>query len=214
LGWWFVGRRFFLYSIAGMAIFSGSLQFVHVPIPIHDPVPSALLAGIISGIGSGIILRSLGSAGGTDILAVTLFNRFSVRLGTTILAFNSGVLVLAALSSALELVLYTLIYMYVTSYVMNLMVTGMSQRKAVIIVSPEWKEIARRVLEQVRRGVTVLRAEGAYSGQERKILYTVITFRELGRVKRIVRQLDPDAFVVVTDTLEVMGYRIGNQPHW
>jgi uncharacterized membrane-anchored protein YitT (DUF2179 family) len=214
MGWRFVGRRFFLYSIAGMAIFSGSLQFVHVPIPIHDPVPSALLAGIISGIGSGIILRSLGSAGGTDILAVTLLNRFSVRLGTTILAFNSGVLVLAALSSALELVLYTLIYMYVTSYVMNLMVTGMSQRKAVIIVSPEWKEIARRVLEQVRRGVTVLRAEGAYSGQERKILYTVITFRELGRVKRIVRQLDPDAFVVVTDTLEVMGYRIGNQPHW
>jgi uncharacterized membrane-anchored protein YitT (DUF2179 family) len=214
LAWKFVGRRFFLYSVAGMTIFSGTLHWVHLPIAIHDPVPSALLAGIISSVGSGIILRSLGSAGGTDILAVTLLNRFSIRLGTTTLAFNATVLVLAALSFPLEPVLYTLIYMYVTSHVMNLMVTGLSQRKAVLIISSEWKEIARRVLEQVRRGVTILRGQGAFSGQEEEILYTVITFRELARTKRIIRQVDPGAFVVVTDTLEVMGHRIGNQPHW
>ena len=214
LGWKFVGRRFFLYSVAGMAIFSGALQWVHLPIAIHDPVPSALLAGIISGAGSGIILRSIGSAGGTDILAVTLSNRFSVGLGSTTLAFNGGVLVLAAMSSPLEPVLYTLIYMYVTSHVMNLVVMGLSQRKAVIIISSEWKEISRRVLEQVRRGVTILRGQGAFSGQEEQVLYTVITFRDLARTKRIIRQVDPGAFVVVTDTLEVMGHRIGNQPHW
>jgi len=214
LGWKFVGRRFFFYSIAGMAIFSGALQWVHLSITIHDPLPSALLAGIISGMGAGIILRSIGSAGGTDILAVTLLNRFSIRLGSTTLAFNAGVLVLAALFFPLEPVLYTLIYMYVTSHMINLVVTGLSQRKAVIIISPEWKEIARRVLEQVRRGVTILGARGAFSGQEEQVLYTVITFRELARTKRIIRQVDPGAFVVVTDTLEVMGQRIGNQPHW
>ena len=214
MGWTFVGRRFFLYSMAGMIIFSASLQWVHLSVTIHDPIPSALLAGIMSGLGSGIILRSVGSAGGTDILAVTLLNRFSIRLGTTTLAFNAGVLVLAAMSSSLEPVLYTLIYMYVTSHVMNLVATGLSQRKAVIIISPEWKEIARRILEQVRRGVTILGAHGAFSGREQQVLYTVITFRELARTKRIVRQVDPSAFVVVTDTLEVMGHRIGNQPHW
>jgi uncharacterized membrane-anchored protein YitT (DUF2179 family) len=214
LGWRLVGRRFFWYSIAGMTIFSGTLHWVHLPITIHDPVPSALLAGIITGLGSGIILRSLGSAGGTDILAVTLLNRFSIRLGSTTLAFNATVLVLAAMSFPLEPVLYTLIYMYVTSHVMNLVVTGLSQRKAVIIISSEWKEIARRVLEQVRRGVTILRGQGAFSGQEEQILYTVITFRELAQTKRIIRQVDAGAFVVVTDTLEVMGRRIGNQPHW
>lgn len=214
LGWKFVGRRFFLYSIAGMTIFSGSLQWVHLPITIHDPIPSALLAGIISGVGSGVILRSVGSAGGTDILAVTLLNRFSVRLGTTTLAFNAGVLVLAAMFSPLEPVLYTLIYMYVTSHVMNLVVAGLSQRKAVIIISSQWEEISRRVLEQVRRGVTIIRGQGAFSGQGEQILYSVITFRELARTKRIIREVDPGAFVVVTDTLEVMGHRIGNQPHW
>jgi uncharacterized membrane-anchored protein YitT (DUF2179 family) len=214
LGWRIVGRRFFLYSVLGMAVFTASLQWVSLPIAVYEPIPSALLAGIISGIGSGIILRSVGSAGGADILAVTLLNRFSLRLGSTILAFNAGVLVLAALSLSLEPVLYTLIYMYVTSHVMNLMVTGLSQRKAVIIVSSQWKEIAQRVIEQVRRGITIFQGQGAFSGQERQILYTVVTFRELARTKRIIRQLDPNAFVVVTDTLEVMGYRIGNQPHW
>ena len=93
LGWIYVGRRFFLYSLAGTAIFSGALAWVHVSLPVHDMVSSALLAGIISGVGSGIILRSLGSAGGTDILSVVLLKRFSIRLGTTSLAFNSGVLV-------------------------------------------------------------------------------------------------------------------------
>ncbi|MDY6952563.1 MAG: YitT family protein [Thermodesulfobacteriota bacterium] len=214
MGWKFVGRRFFLYSIAGMIVFSASLKWVHVPVNIHDPVPSALLAGIISGLGSGIILRSVGSAGGTDILAVTLLNRFSIRLGTTTLAFNAGVLILAALSSALEPVLYTLIYMFVTSYVLDLMVTGLSQRKAVLIISSQWEEIAQRVLAQVRRGVTILQGQGAFSGQGQQILYTVITFRELAKAKGIIRQVDPGAFVVVTDTLEVMGHRIGNQPHW
>jgi uncharacterized membrane-anchored protein YitT (DUF2179 family) len=214
MGWTFVGRRFFLYSMAGMIIFSASLQWVHLSVTIHDPIPSALLAGIMSGLGSGIILRSVGSAGGTDILAVTLLNRFSIRLGTTTLAFNAGVLVLAAMSSSLEPVLYTLIYMYVTSHVMNLVATGLSQRKAVLIISSQWNEIAQRVLEQVRRGVTILRGQGAFSGQEEQVLYTVITFRDLARTKRIIRQVDPSAFVVVTDTLEVMGHRIGNQPHW
>lgn len=214
MGWKFVGRRFFLFSVAGMVVFSASLQWVSIPIAIHDPVPSALLAGIMSGLGSGIILRSVGSAGGTDILAVTLLNRFSIRLGTTTLAFNAGVLVLAAMSSSLEPVLYTLIYMYVTSHVMNLVATGLSQRKAVLIISSQWNEIAQRVLEQVRRGVTILRGQGAFSGQEEQVLYTVITFRDLARTKRIIRQVDPGAFVVVTDTLEVMGHRIGNQPHW
>ena len=214
LGWKFVGRRFLLYSIAGLAIYSGALQWVQVSITIHDPLPSALLAGIIGGIGAGIILRSLGSAGSTDILSVILLNRLSIRLGTTTLAFNAGVLILAAVFWSLEAVLYTLIYLYVASHMLNLVVTGLSQRKAVLVISPHWEEIARRVLGQVHRGVTIFRGQGAFTGQEEQIVYSVITFRELARIKRMIRQVDPDAFVVVSDTLEVMGHRIGNQPHW
>lgn len=214
LGWTFVGRRFFIYSILGTVIFSAAIAFVHVPLPVHDKILSALLAGIITGVGAGIILRSLGSSGGTDILSVILLNRFSIRIGTTILTFNVIVLTATSLLFSLDVALYALIYIYVSSQIINLVLTGLSQRKAVLIISPKWQEISREVLDKVGRGVTLIRGQGGYSGQDEQILYTVITLRELRRIKEIIRQLDPSAFMVVHDTLEVMGHRIGNQPHW
>jgi len=214
LGWKFVGPRFFIYSIAGMVIYSVAVQFIQVSLPVHDKLLSALLAGIISGAGSGIILRSRGSAGGTDILSVILLKLFSFRLGNTSLGFNIIILGTAVMLFPLEKTLYTLIYIYVSTYVLNLVVTGLSQRKAVLIVSSQWEQISHDIMHRIRRGVTISTAMGGFSGREMKVLYTVITFRELPRLKRIVREADPDAFVVVTDTLEVMGQGIGNQPHW
>jgi uncharacterized membrane-anchored protein YitT (DUF2179 family) len=214
LGWIYVGRRFFLYSIAGMFIFTGTLAWIQISLPVHDKMLSALLAGIIVGVGSGIILRSLGSAGGLDVLSVIFLKRFSIRLGTTILAFNSLILVAGAVFFSLEGALYTLIYIYVSSYMVNLVVTGLSQRKAVYIISPRWEDISREIMDKIRRGITIIKGQGGYTGREEQILYTVISFRELAQLKRLVRGIDSDAFVVITDTLEVMGRRIGNQPHW
>lgn len=214
LGWMFVGRRFFFYSLAGMVIYSLVVMLPYPIIEIHDMMLSALAAGIITGIGSGVILRSLGSAGGMDILAIIVYTKFSVRVGTTNLVFNLVLLSAAAFRIPLEMVLYTLIYIYVTSYMVNLVVTGFSQRKAVMIISREWRAIADEIMTRMNRGVTVVQGEGGYSGQPVRILYSVITFPELSRFKNLVRQKDPDAFVVVTETLEVMGKGIGNQPHW
>jgi uncharacterized membrane-anchored protein YitT (DUF2179 family) len=214
-GWFFISRRFFFYSIAGTIIFTVAVAWVNFGvIPVQDKLLAAILAGLILGTGSGIILKSMGSAGGTDILSVILLQRFSVRLGTTRLAFNIMVLAAAAVLFSVEDALYTLIYLYVSAQIMDLVVTGLSQRKAIFIISPQWQEISRGILEEIHRGVTILRGQGGYSQREQQILYTVVNFRELAALKQIVRRNDPDAFVVVTDTTEVMGHRIGNQPHW
>jgi uncharacterized membrane-anchored protein YitT (DUF2179 family) len=139
LGWMFVGRRFFFYSLAGMAIFSAAL-LIHAPaFPIRDPLLNALTAGIISGIGSGVILRSLGSGGGLDILSVILLKRFSIRIGTTVMAFNCTLMMAALFRFNLDIVLYTLIYLFVTTQLINLVVTGLNQRKAVMLVSSQWQ---------------------------------------------------------------------------
>jgi len=214
MGWRLVGRRFFGYSIIGMVTFSFAVHYVQITIPVDDKILSALLAGIITGVGAGIVLRSAGSAGGTDILSVILLSRFSMRLGTTLLAFNSGVLLLTAALFSLEQALYTLIFLYVSAHIVNLVVTGLNQRKAVFIISPLSDQIAKGIMEDMSRGVTILQGEGGYSRQREGILYTVVTFRELSRLKQLVRRIDTDAFVVVNETLEVMGRRIGNQPHW
>ncbi len=214
LGWMYVGKRFLIYSVLGAIIFAVALKWAVIGLPVNDKILSALLAGIIMGTGSGIILRSLGSAGGLDILSVIFLKRFSIRLGTTVLAFNCMILVSGAILFSLEGALYTLIYIYVNSHVMNLVVMGFSQRKTVFIISEKWEALSREIMEKIQRGVTVIDAKGAYSGKNVGMLYSVIAFQELSRLKELVRRVDPDGFVVVMDTMEVMGRRIGNQPHW
>ena len=214
LGWVHVGRRFFFYSLAGMVIFSLAMMVPFPTLEIDDLILCALTAGLITGVGSGIILRSLGSAGGMDILAVIVYKKLSIRIGTSSLGFNFILLAAAAFRFPLDIILYTLIHIYVTSYMVNLVVTGFNQRKAVMIVSKEWQAISEEIMGRMHRGVTVVQGEGGYTGQAIRILYAVITFGELSRFKNRVRQIDPDAFVVVTETLEVMGKGIGNQPHW
>ena len=214
MGWKYVGRRFFLYSIPGVILFTVSLKYVHLTLHVNDMILAAILAGIIMGTGSGIILRSLGSAGGLDILSVIFLKLFSIRLGSTILGFNVTILVAGALLFSLDQALYTLIYIFINASVVNLVVTGLSQRKSVLIISSQWEKISGIIMEKIRRGVTIFNGKGAYSKKEQNILYTVITFRELARVKRTIREIDPEAIVIVSDTLEVMGHQIGNEPHW
>jgi uncharacterized membrane-anchored protein YitT (DUF2179 family) len=214
LGYRFVGRRFFAYSIVGMTSLSLMLEFIHFRLPIHDPILAAVLAGILMGAGSGLVLKSRGSGGGTDVLSVILLNRFSVKIGSTFLAFNVVVLLIAAFTVSLDAALYTLIYMYVTSNIIDVVVTGMSRRRAILIISRRPDQVAREILYRLKWSVTFLRAEGAYSGEPEKLIYTVVTIREMARVKNLVKRTDPDAIVVISDTLEVMGQRVGNQPHW
>ncbi len=212
--WMAVGRRFFFYSLIGMAVLSATVAFIHVSINLDDKILNSLLAGLITGIGVGTTLRSPGSQGGIDILAVMLLKRFSIGIGNTILAVNCIVLILVAFAYSLEALLYTLIIIFVSTKVATLVITGFSQRKAVMIISPEWENISREILKDIRLGVTIIKGEGGYSGREENILYTVVTIREVGSLKRLVQQIDPGAFVVISSTLEVMNYRIGNQPHW
>lgn len=214
LGWKYIGRRFFLYSLTGMAIFSAAVAWIHVSLPIHDRILASIFAGIISGAGGGIILRSLGSAGGMDILSIILLKRLAIRLGTSVLALNGLILAFAAYFFSLEGALYTLIFLFVSTQVLNIMVYGLSQRKAVYIISTQWESIHREIIENIHRGVTIIRGRGGYTGQNVQMVFTVISQQELPRLKKIVQHLDNDAFVVVTDTLEVMGRGIGNQPHW
>jgi uncharacterized membrane-anchored protein YitT (DUF2179 family) len=214
IGWLFVGRRFFWYSLAGMLIFSAVIFGPFPVLPIEDMILSALTAGIISGVGSGIILRSLGSAGGLDVLSVILFKRFSIRPGTTVMTFHVLLLSVAVFRLPLDTVLYTLVYLYINSYFVNLVVIGLSQRKAIMIISSRWQEISREIMEKLQRGVTIVQGEGGYTGQQLHVLYSVIALTELSRFKEMIRKIDPQAFVVVTETQEVMGKGIGNQPHW
>ena len=214
VGWFYVGRRFMLYSIFGMIVFSMAVEWIPATSPIEDPMLAALLCGIVSGVGCALILKSVGSAGGIDIISVILLKQLSIRLGSTTLFVNAAILLVAMVLFSMESILYTLIHIFVASRVIDLVITGMSQRKAVFIISKQWKEIQQQIFKQLNRGVTIINGCGGYTGEEANLLYTVVTFGELGRLKALVKTTDPNTFLVVSDTFEVMGHGIGNQPHW
>jgi uncharacterized membrane-anchored protein YitT (DUF2179 family) len=214
LGYKAVGKRFMLYSLLGTVLSTAALQWVQIPIPVKEPVPAALLAGILMGMGAGLTLRSHGSSGGLDILSVVLLKKFSVRLGTTALVFNIGILIALIMTMTLETAVYTLIYLFVFTHVLDLVVSGFSRRKAIFVISKKWREISRGIIREINRGATLIPAQGGYTGEREMVLYSVVTIQEISRFKRLINQIDPNAFVVIGSTDEVMGWRIGNQPHW
>jgi uncharacterized membrane-anchored protein YitT (DUF2179 family) len=205
IGWVRISRQFFFYSLFGMAVFSFALLVTKVTIAVHDQLLAAILAGIIAGTGSGIIFRSYGSAGGLDIIAIFLNQKYSIRLGQTILGFNVVILLVCAILFGIDLTLYTLVYLFVVTYVIDLVLVGFNQRKTVFVISDHSQKIADDILNHLNRGVTLFKGEGAYTRTPRDIIYTAITMRELSELKDLIFSIDQEAFVVVNDTKEVLG---------
>ncbi|MEW5724164.1 MAG: YitT family protein [Thermodesulfobacteriota bacterium] len=211
LGWFSVSRRFIIYTIFGALFFSLAAETVKVaPLPIHNPILAAILAGLICGFGSGLILRSQGSAGGIDILAVYLYRKVSFRFGLTYLIVNSIVLIAGAVFFNLEMALYTLIYVFTSSRVTDAVITGFNVRKSVLVISDRSQEIADHIMTDLERGVTFLEGAGAYTGRQKRIIFSIVTLTELAEVKEMIFSLDPQAFVVVHDTLDVLGAKHGH----
>ena len=210
LGWFSISRRFILYTIFGMSFFSLAASLIRTPaLQIDDPLLAAVFAGVVCGIGGGLILRSVGSAGGFDVLGIYLNQRFGLRPGGVLFALNIIPLALGAWLYSFEIVLYSVIYTFVYGKVVDSVLTGLNQRKSVLIVSRHSHEIARYILDEVKRGVTFLKGEGAYSGEPQNVILTVTTLSEVPKLKTHIFRIDPNAFVVVNDTLEVLGQRHG-----
>ena len=213
-GWMYVRSRFFFYSLFGVISFTVAIHFINFTIPVHVKMLAAILAGVIMGAGSGIVLRSKGSGGGVDVLSVILLKKFSIKLGTTTLLFSSFVLIAASFFFSIDAALYTLVYLYVTAKVMDIVVTGLSKRKVVYILSDRWRDISAKVRKDMRKGITVLKATRAATGKETVMLFTVATMRESLRIKEIVSARDKKALIVIQDTMEVRGRRMDNKPDW
>jgi uncharacterized membrane-anchored protein YitT (DUF2179 family) len=195
-----------------MGFFSLAAAFIKPPAAaIEDPILAALFAGIICGVGVGVILRSIGSTGGVDILAVYVNQKFGFRPGSVTFFFNAMVLVLGAYFFGLEVALYTLIYVFTSSRVLDAVLTGFNQRMSTMVISEKTDEMAKQIFNKVNRGVTFLKGKGAYTGKERDVIFTVTTLTELPKLKDVIFSIDPGAFVVVNNTLEVLGKRHGSR---
>ncbi|MBF0301895.1 MAG: YitT family protein [Desulfamplus sp.] len=205
LGWVFVSRRFFFYSLCGMIAVSIFMEILSFQIEIKDPFLAILAGGAILGVGGGITLHSLGSLGGLDIIGIILNQKFSIRLGTFFFIFNMILFIGSFGSLETDLVLYSIALSFVTSQVLDYVLTMFNQRKMILIISNSSEEIAKVITEELHRGATFLNGIGAYSGEERKMVLTVVHNYQLKRLEEAVITIDPEAFMITENTFNVMG---------
>jgi uncharacterized membrane-anchored protein YitT (DUF2179 family) len=155
--------------------------------------------------GSGTILHSLGSAGGNDVIAVILNQRLNIRIGTFYFLFNIGLFAFSLFRLPIDLVLFSMAMSFVTSQVVDYVLNFSNQRKMALIVSDYSHRIAPEILSRLGRGATMLEARGAYTGQKKEVVLTVINNFQLKRLEELVFAIDEQAFVIMENTLNVIG---------
>lgn len=193
-------------SAIGVGAFSGFLALTAgVPSVTNQTFLSIIYGGLLMGTGLGLVLRSGGTTGGTDILAIVGQQKFGLSVGTMVMGIDALVLLAAGFAFSAEAAMWSAITLVISSKMVDLVQEGFYAAKGVTIITAEPKAIARRIMSEVERGCTILPGVGAYTGQPRSVLYVVLQRGELAVVKGIVYSIDPKAFVVVADVHEVLG---------
>ncbi len=205
VGWIYVSRRFFWYSLFGMAALSVFLDLISFQIPIQDLFLVVLAGGTIMGAGAGISLHSLGSFGGNDIIGIFLNQKFSIRLGSFFFIFNLIVFTFSLGVLELDIVLYSLAQSFVLSQVVDYVLTMFNQRKMVWIVSDRYEAIAKVIHDKLHRGATFIEGSGTYTGQPKKLVLSIVHNFQLKRLEEAVYAIDPQAFVIMENTYNVLG---------
>jgi uncharacterized membrane-anchored protein YitT (DUF2179 family) len=205
LGWRYVSRRFFFYSLYGMTILTLAIDLLTFQIPVQEPILAVLAGGALMGAGAGLTFHSMGSAGGNDVIAVILNQRFNVRIGTFFFAFNIALFAFSLGRLPIDLVLYSLALSYITSQVLDYFLNFSNQRKMALIISDSSSQIAMAILAKLGRGATLLDGRGAYTNQKKNVLLTVVNNFQLKRLEELVFNIDPQAFVIMENTFNVLG---------
>ena len=211
LGYRFMGKRLLAYTIWGTVSLSFFLWFWR-SVPIikqldleHDLFLSAISAGVLSGIGLGLVFRYNGTSGGTDIIARICQIKFGISSGKMLL-FCDAVVLFASLSYLdIKHMMYTLLASFILSRVMDTVEQGAYSARGLLIISDKYKQIGEMIDLKLDRGFTYFQALGGYQQDEKKVIYVVVSPREIPAIKQLIRQEDPNAFVSILEVHEAMG---------
>lgn len=205
LGWFAVGRLFLLYTIYGTAVTSFLGMLINFQIPVKNELYAAILGGVIHGAGLGIMLRSLGSSGGTDIIAILLKNKWNIPIGQFNFLFNALLFLCGSFRLSLDIIIASLIMIFISSQTLEYVVGMFNRRKLVLIISQCGEIIGEAILASEKFGATMIRSKGLYSGTDREILLSVTNNVALKRLETIVFSIDPKALFIVENTFYVSG---------
>lgn len=173
----------------------------------NDPILASICGSIIMGISLGLIFRVNGSTGGTDLIGL-LANRFFPNLSMAVLMGIADfiIVVLSGISSGqIEIALYSAVSLYATVKITDMIIEGFDYSKSFMIISNNPDEISSAIMEEINRGVTILKGQGAYTKDDKNIVFVVVSRRQVVILKKLVKSIDPDAFIIITEIHEALG---------
>lgn len=203
-------RDFIAHSLIGtvaLSIFLIVLKDIELLkyVRVDDTMLASIFGGVLNGIGAGIIFKNRGSMGGTDIIAVIVKKYKSMNIGSVLFLINIIIVCIASLLYGVKPGMFALISMYISSVVLDRVQEGFDRKKSVFIISEKVDEVSKAILSKLNRGVTLLYGEGAYTKNDRRVIYCIVTTKQLAELKHIIEAIDPKVFLTVSDTTEVLG---------
>jgi uncharacterized membrane-anchored protein YitT (DUF2179 family) len=210
IGWRYLGGpRFATRTIFTVVVYSLAVDLIGRWIPVggisNDTLLNALYGGVVSGIGFALVYRGRGTSGGSDILARILSHYRSMPISQTYLIADAFTMLLAGFAFGWEKALYAVVMLYVSGISAETVSQGSRVVRTAMIITGQPEQVAQEVLHTLGRGVTSIAGKGMYTGEQRSVLYCVISRAEVERLKAIVAEVDPQAFLVIGEASEALG---------
>ncbi len=226
---YFIGRKkigweFLIYSLYAIGIYSlgsfiineviftGGFEEIGSPVVGKEIVLAAIFGGLLSGVGSGLVIKFGGALDGVEVMAVIMHKKLGVSVGTFVMIYNAILYIVAAVVASVmsgenewTIALYSIIAYYVGLKTIDFIVEGVEKGKAAMIITENPRKLSERLSRELKRGITLWDSTGYYSGTDKKMLYVVVNRFEIAKLKAIVKELDPKAFVSIMEVSEIMG---------
>lgn len=208
LGYKQIGKNFAIATLIAICFLSiWSTVFEPIPKVTGDPFLAAIFGGIIDGLGVGLIIRAGGSLDGTEIVAIIMDKKSIFSVGEVVMFINLFILSSAGLLYGWDNAMYSLVAYFVISKMIDVVIKGLDESYAVMIVTNEHEEITEALNDRLGRGVTLLHGQGGYTGESKEVLYCVVTRLEVDKLKEIVLEKDENAFVTINAVHDIIGGR-------
>ena len=206
-----IGKRFVaytMYSVIMLAVFTNIFE-EYFSFVVKDLFLSAIFGGLVLGIGVGIVLKNGASLDGTEILAIRFNKKVPFTVGEIIMFFNIFIFMCAGFVYEPARAMYSAITYFTAYKCIDVVLQGFNESKSIFIVSDKYQDIADRIMNELYRGVTYLNAQGAYSMNDKKMIYCVVSRFEISKMKEIINDVDPGAFMAIENVHEVTGRKYG-----
>ena len=203
-----MNKKFMTYAFLSTFIYSFILIAIrHIPIDFKfdNNMLYAIFGGFINGLGMGILFKHGACQGGLDILATIFKTKLNVNIGSSLMAINAIIIGIASYIFSLERGLLTIVAMYVAYKMLDKIQMGFGDTKQIMIITSKQREVTDRILSDLNRGVTLLHGEGAYTHKQQNVVYCIVSTRQVVTIKRILDEVDPTAFLIISEAYEVKG---------